>query len=594
MNISSNIGIPFLFALLIAVVSFTIQFIKSTKWFLRFSLHNILDIFFEGIALSGFLILFQLIFKDVDSHYQVPIIYAGIIIITLTRNRYIALFYIPLSLIYDILINSYNPLVFGPIAISFITMILNELLIAFDVKKRNSYLIFLLLVLSLSTFFIMLFISKSPKILIYSNSLFFGLATLVPLIFIILLSNILTSANILNDRIYYHYGNYYRSSFWKIPIFDKIKEEKINKGIFILFSINFANGSQNEKDEVKKTILTAIERRTKKQNPLLFHFEANIYGIFIKVKSKIDVAKSIKNNYLKTRPLDDGFRYFDELLKSLSGKYKTENKNNINASIQAGGFVYGQQDYSLSNIERFTLFALRSHHSFASAVNVFDYSLFRIRLNENEKIRALDYQIILEDYTNVFLPVINTKNETIEWNYLLTKNLHGLINEKTYDYVRSLNVEDIFKRYFATDALRKISGKKIKAIIPYSINYVLKDFKVEEFKKILHKNNVSLNNIALSFWISNKTNVADIQELVKILEKNKIKYVFEGDLNKISKLTKTLNPLMLINWEEKKTTIKDDRLVDVNTHIAKEKRMIILANNKQNIIPFKTGEKISI
>jgi len=50
---------------------------------------------------------------------------------------------------------------------------------------------------------------------------------------------------------------------------------------------------------------------------------------------------------------------------------------------------------------------------------------------------------------------------------------------------------------------------------------------------------------------------------------------------------------MLINWD-KKTTIKDDRLVDVNTHIVKEKRTIILTNNKQNIIPFKTGEKISI
>jgi len=593
MNISSNIGIPFLFTLLIVVVSFSIRFIKSSKWFLNFNLHYILDMFIEGVILSSFFILFQLIFKTIDKSYHVPIIYAGAIIIALTRNTFVALFYIPLTLVYEVLINKYDPSIFGALIITLIVMILNEILIAFSIKWRNVYMLIVIALLSLSTFIFTIFFSKASNVIIYSNTLLFGLTILLPLGLMMWIANVSISANILNDKIYYYYGNYYRSGFWKIPLFEKIKEEKISKGIFVLFNINFSESSPEERDEVKKTILKAIENRTQDKDPLLFHFEANTYGIFIKTLSKINLVNSIKNNYLNKRPNGDSFSYVEKLLNNLAATYKTRNRKLVKVKIKAGAIVYGQQESSLNNLERYALYSLRTNSGKGSTINIFDYKLFRIRLNENEKIRALDYQIVLEDYVNTFLPIIDTSTHIVKWNYLLTKNLNGFINEKTYDYVRALNVEDLFKRYFATDALRKIKDKNIKVIIPYSIKYLLYSFDVNEFKKTLNKNNVLIDNIALSFWITDKSKISEIRYISAVLDEYGIKYVFEGQLWKIKKIIDELNPIMCINWFPEKT-FEINNLINISKSIDTEKKLILFSNNKQNIIPFKIGEKISI
>ena len=190
------------------------------------------------------------------------------------------------------------------------------------------------------------------------------------------------------------------------------------------------------------------------------------------------------------------------------------------------------------------------------------------------------YEYLLQEYSlyqNIFgnFDLINNEKEKNLINFGLSCNfdidnlkfvINRIIENENYDNIK-LYYLIILKQIICTLYNSEILDEgKIKALLPYFKNLILKNIKSKE-KKIFNK--MIKEIIVIISFIENNT----------ILEINEIKFVFEESYNDISYKTKLLLIELLL---EQKKTQKEKELYEIIIQIEKNYLMNIFKNYKKN------------
>ena len=501
-----DIGLILLFALSLTAAYFIYEKIMSFHQlsFLR-NIKNIADAI-DGITFGLFTLFFKFLLVYINNDFNVPLFVIIAIVMLLVKNLNISLISMSIPLIYYSISNEHpniTYLLIGTVA----SIILVYLFVDYFIDNFWSKISVIISISFLS--FISLFVFSHGlefgyKRLVIESSILVGLS--VALVYFPLRTAIRfsISANILFESANFVFSNYVRHTFSQEAIGNNIKTNNVHKAIYGIFEIRIKDKISNDsRTEIVETVLSKLETFIPEKGTF-FSYDENRFGFFMPIEGGVNI-KEINLGILDS---NNYFKNINQIFKNLNKLYKTLKGEIINVEVKAGTTIYGVQDSSIKRLEKCSLFALNNVNWNNNKIFIknFDKIDYRNRLSDSEKLLLMDENINLNNFSNIFIPLLNKEGNPISSNFVFVENNSEYEIIQTVDELVRINGwKDVFDRYFSVEAINKSSRTNISLYIEYSLFILQNDFDIKEFEERLNKLKITSNKVT---WLLSLKDIA--------------------------------------------------------------------------------------
>ena len=479
----------------------------------------------EGILNGGIIAIITVIIYYWFSTIKIPVIFATFAFIVIRNWKvFLGALILPLVTHWFIYNNFEYPYIFYIVSIVLIMMtiwILNAKTWTY-IYSLLSLLLVLFVCISL-TFLLSFFIWK------YTLSITFVFQYIGPLIFLtiylfvyLLLLSFWKSANSLSDITIYDYRSFYRITIGRQGFYTFVSNNKINNGIFLVFSLE--KNLDNFVDDDREFILDQFILFFEKFNPIFFKISKDKYGIFFSIHDVPNIEISIKGNSLKERKKEDIYYEIEKTIKQLN--------KSIKRKIMFGSIFYGIQEYDFDMAFQQAQFSLKwSKIIGENIICTFNPYYYKKYIHDLMLIKKLNKEIMIGHISAEFLIGVSPNAKILNYylsNPYLTSQISNISIEQIIAYSKKMNAENILIRYLAAESI-KIFGKsnlnnKSKILFKYSSSLLSSQtFNIDIFINIIKFHNLKPTNIVL---------------ILKFISINKYlaKHYFKVNLSKLMEL----------------------------------------------------------
>ncbi|AGM25552.1 EAL domain-containing protein [Spiroplasma chrysopicola] len=350
----------------------------------------------------------------------------------------------------------------------------------------------------------------------------------------------------LQNIIEYDRSKYLREALAHEAIYDYIHRNKIRRGLYLTFAINNINAldrflTSNLKNKIIDLISQQVFKAWEGEDVIFFKASLNNFGIFVPIPyyQKINIAKLLQDNQLKTRHADDLLKKFEKIIQGVETTYKYQNYNII-VKLQGYASFYGLQSNNLDKLKDYNLFAAenRLNLKYNNQVIVVNPASIMALNRQKRSILTLNENVSLQKILSLFSSVIDVNNQFSVLGHYAT----NLINGNEVDSFLDQNIENVTDTIHEEVLLRYNAALNIKnfrkfkeylnyqLFLTYSASFLAsKSFNLKKFVAKLIELKINTANLILTFDLKEigfdtqrfQKNLASLKELgIKIAVKN--------------------------------------------------------------------------
>ena len=488
----SNILLSALFFILLSGLYFLGEKIKGTSFILNSKVPYTFKTIIEASLFGFFFLVIQISFTKMYSQTIPYIFVVGFLVLFFNKGIFLSSISIAPGILYFLISKDHDNSFYIVLATAFIAALVFEISSHYlrEIPSKLITYAFLLVFSLISLFISAHALSNGLNINTFEYQMMPFIEVIIVDVLFSYAIKFSISANILYESINFVHSTYYRDSLLHTVIGNEVSTNKVSKGIFGVFNLNFEKGtSDSEKVKLSKKVLEQVKEEFPERT-LLFKFDEERYAFFLATKTLDN-----KSDFVIKNILFDIETYAIRVNK----KYKLENGRKRRAYINIGISLYGKQSSSITELETFALYALeRKFMDNKDMVSIFNYSNYRKNINDVISVNQLDDVIGLDNYVLKFSPVISTNTKKTEFMFCEPENIsESQFIDDIRIYMESIGKINTFERYFSTEAVKSFKKKSGKFIIPFSTERISMESFFESFLNHLLINKISGSDLVM-------------------------------------------------------------------------------------------------